>query len=332
MSWAAMTLVISLGTTGASSATAQAGASRVWVASAIHAEVVVIDVATGAVEATLTPEAGTLCDAGSAGFVDLAAGPHGVWVADSDGRVCLMDPEALRAEGSFRPAGEVRNAYNLAAGSSGLWVVGDPFFWHLSGGVLTLGHAVPVEYQEDTALDVTVAGGRVWGLRRTWPWALYHVPEGGGASTPDSTLVEGAYPETLGSGFGSLWAYGSADPSGMTLLRLDPERGHSLARISIPNGADWHEAPTLAVGENHVWLGMGELGVVGRVDPRSDAYTGEVEVGGFVWSLAAGAGSVWAGIEDDEGEHTLVRIDPVTLEVTGRIALGDVPPKAVAVR
>lgn len=329
---AAIATVVSAGVAVPSPVAAQGAPARVWVASAIHAEVVVIDAATGAVETTLTPEAGTLCDAGAAGFVDLVAAAEAVWVADNGGTVCRIDPGALEAVDSFRPSGTVRNAYDLAAGPEGLWVVGDPFFWHLSGTALALRDAVAVEYQEDTALDVALAGGRIWGLRRSWPWALYHVPATGGVSAPDSVSVEGAYPQALGSGFGSLWAYGSADPGGMTLLRLDPERGHPRARIPVPNEADWHEEPTLAVGEGHVWLGMGELGLVGRVDPARDSYTGGVEVGGFVWSLTAGAGSVWVGVEDEEGEHTLVRIDPVTLEVTGRTDLRGVPPKAIAVR
>jgi hypothetical protein len=302
------------------------------VASALHAEVVLIDAATGTVETTLTPEAGELCEAGAAGFTDLVAGKEELWVADSEGRVCRIDPVALRATGTFRPSGDVRNAYNLAAGSDGLWAVGDPFFWQLDGLTLGIREVVAVEYQEDTALDVAVAGGRVWGLRRVWPWSLYHVPEAGGRAVPDSVAVEGAYPQTLASGFGSLWAYGSADPTGMVLLRLDPQRGRVQERIPVPTRAEWHEEPTLAVGEGHVWLGMGELGVVGRVDPTEGSYAGSVDVGGFVWSLAAGAGSVWAGVEDDEGEHALVRIDPSSLEVTGRIDLNGVPPRAIAVR
>jgi len=197
---------------------------------------------------------------------------------------------------------------------------------------LHLTDAVAVEYQEDAARDVVVAKGSVWGLRAEGPWYLYRVPSAGGVTAPDSMAVTSSYPQSLVAGLGSLWSYGSGEPSGMEVLRHDAGSGAVVGRIPVPNGVDWHDAPTAAVGEGHLWLGMGDLASVARVDPDAQAVTGIVEVGGYVWSLTAGGGSVWIGVEDDEGAHEVVRLDPTTLEIVDRISIEGVPPRAMVVR
>ncbi len=305
---------------------------HVWVASAIHADIVVIDAASGAVTTTLRDLEGGLCRSGSTGFSDLAVGEGSVWALDHAGQICRIDPETMRANGGFSAPETVHSGVELAVHEGAVWAVGDPFFWRLESQGLNLTDAVAVEYQEDAARDVALAGGTAWGLRREGPWYLYRVPDRGGRTPPDSVVVPSAHPQALASGFGSLWSYGSGEPSGMVLLRHDAMSGGVTDRIPIPNGVDWHEEPKVVVGEGHVWLGMGELESIGRVDPEAQAVTGMLDVGGYVWSITAGAGYVWVGVEPEDGRHQVVRIDPDALEIVDRISVEGVPPRALAVR
>lgn len=312
-------------------ATAQSP-ERVWVASAIHAEVVVIDVASGEVTTTLRDLDGGLCGSGSTGFSDLVAGGGSVWALDQLGRVCRIDPETMRPTGGYSAPETIHSGVELAVHEGGVWVVGDPFFWRLDAEDLNLTDVVAVEYQEDAARDVAVVGGATWGLRRDGPWYLYRVPDRGGVRAPDSVRVSSAHPQALTSGLGGLWSYGQDEPSGMVLLRHDPVSGNVTGRIPIPNGVDWHDEPKVIAGEGYLWLGMGEVESIGRVDPETQAFAGMLDVGGYVWSIAVGASYVWVGVEPEDGGHQVVRIDPGALEIVDRVSIEGVPPRALAVR
>jgi streptogramin lyase len=61
---------------------------------------------------------------------------------------------------------------------------------------------------------------------------------------------------------------------------------------------------------------------VSRVDPATGVVT-HVDVGGRPMDVAAGLGGVW--VVTDKPHPALVRLDPATLRVVGRLALGAVP-------
>jgi DNA-binding SARP family transcriptional activator len=112
----------------------------------------------------------------------------------------------------------------------------------------------------------------------------------------------------LAYGAGSLWV-ASQD---MRLVRLDPGTGRLLARLSHPFGPQ-----SLAVGYGSLWIGLAaEAGVMRASESRPTARI--VPIGGRAFSIAIGAGSVWA-LTPDTGE--LWRIDPRDDAVTGKLHL-----------
>jgi hypothetical protein len=90
-------------------------------------------------------------------------------------------------------------------------------------------------------------------------------------------------------------------------------------RVRLPG-----QPAAVAVGEGAVWVLL-EHGVLLRVDSGRYQVTGRVEVGrpdggqpAVAGPLAVGAGAVWVGVRDRDGEAT-IRVDPVSLRVTARL-------------
>jgi hypothetical protein len=87
-------------------------------------------------------------------------------------------------------------------------------------------------------------------------------------------------------------------------------------RVALPG-----PAAAVAVGEDAVWVLL-EQGTLLRVDPDRHRVTGRLELeappGGMpAGPLAVGAGAVWVGTR---GATVTVRVDPVRLRMTGRLA------------
>jgi hypothetical protein len=87
-------------------------------------------------------------------------------------------------------------------------------------------------------------------------------------------------------------------------------------RVALPG-----PAAAIAVGEDAVWVLL-EQGTLLRVDPDRHRVTGRLELeaptGGMpAGPLAVGAGAVWVGTR---GATLTVRVDPMRLQVTGRLA------------
>jgi DNA-binding SARP family transcriptional activator len=112
----------------------------------------------------------------------------------------------------------------------------------------------------------------------------------------------------LAYGAGSLWV-ASQD---RRLVRLDPGTGRLLARLSRPFGPQ-----SLALGYGSLWIGLAARVGVMRASESTPAAR-IVPIGGRAFSVAAGAGSVWA-LTPENGE--LWRIDPRDDAVTGKIHL-----------
>jgi outer membrane protein assembly factor BamB len=105
-------------------------------------------------------------------------------------------------------------------------------------------------------------------------------------------------------------------PPQRSLVRLDLVTDE---RIRIPVG----EALTsVAIGEGSVWVVSNAERRVYRVDPSTSKVTAHVDLDGTPNEVAVGEGSVWVTTSTD-----LLRIDPVSNEVTHRSRLGDCPDK-----
>jgi len=177
--------------------------------------------------------------------------------------------------------------------------------------------SLSLEY--DRTAHVAIAGGNAW-ISTHDEWDFFHAPAGGGSSLDSLELGGGG--SSLAEGAGSLWAYGPGREGGMYAWRMDPSGGGVLARIQVPMAPEPHDDHSLAVGEGGVWIGLGEYGLMARLDPLTNALSGSLDVGEWVVDLATGAGSLWVLTQGDLYGHVL-RVDPLSLEILARIPIDD---------
>lgn len=123
-------------------------------------------------------------------------------------------------------------------------------------------------------------------------------------------------PDSIAIGDDSVWVVGARAEN---LVRIDPDTNSVVATISFGTGA--HPAGQVAVGEGGVWVTRFFAGTVSRVDPETNQVVAMIDVGIPVISVEVGAGAVWAtvGIFDTCEKSGVVRIDPGTNSVVGRI-------------
>jgi YVTN family beta-propeller protein len=133
----------------------------------------------------------------------------------------------------------------------------------------------------------------------------------------------GARPTALVAAFGSIWV---ANGDSGTVTRIDPSSRRQLATIGV--GGD---PAGLAAGFGSVWVADGNAGTVTRIDARTNAVRDTISFGPSdplipkpVFSIAIGAGSVWA--TRDPG---VVRIDPASDRVVASVPT--VPATGLAV-
>src|SRR5262249_4423278 len=105
------------------------------------------------------------------------------------------------------------------------------------------------------------------------------------------------------------------DGSG-TLARIDPGSNRVTRRIAVGRGAC-----EVAAGFGALWVTNYTRGTVSRVDLRSYRVR-IVRVGDTPFDVIAAAGRVWATVWRD---GRLVEIDPATLRVVRRVAVGAYP-------
>jgi DNA-binding beta-propeller fold protein YncE len=108
----------------------------------------------------------------------------------------------------------------------------------------------------------------------------------------------------------------AADAKGDTVLALDASTGHVRGRFRV------NATPLrLAATPHAVWSTNFRAGTVSRIDLRSRTMTA-IPVGSQPEGIAAGAGAVWVVRQD---ARQLLRLDPRTGRVTGRVRVGDTP-------
>jgi hypothetical protein len=120
----------------------------------------------------------------------------------------------------------------------------------------------------------------------------------------------------------TVWA---SDPSRNLVVRINGNARRIVRRIPIPG------RPTrIAVDGNAVWvITSGPNGVLWRIDPSTNAVVTHIPLGITPNRVMIGAGSVWVtGYRWSNGHGssrggTVIRIDPETNRIRGRILLGD---------
>jgi hypothetical protein len=146
----------------------------------------------------------------------------------------------------------------------------------------------------------------------------------------------GRYPAGIAAGDGSAWVSiaGAGECKG-EIVRLGLRNGEAVETARIPFEG-W--PGDLAVGLGAVWAegfrcadGGDQHGGVLRIDPVSDAVVGFIPTGpgGFVSDVAVGEGAVWVTrtVRGSSGE--VLRIDPETGSIQGRIPISGDPRDVV---
>ena len=126
-------------------------------------------------------------------------------------------------------------------------------------------------------------------------------------------------PATLADG--SFWAWDSKYPkNARNLFRIDPETDQVIAKIPLNSINDQN-----AFSENSVWLGHGNE--VLRIDPKTNQLIATIEIGVEVRVVQFIDGNVWVTASPvppachDVNQSPLVRIDPATNTIVGKIGL-----------
>jgi YVTN family beta-propeller protein len=251
----------------------------------------------------------------------IAAGPDGVWVANSaDGTVTKIDPGGSQVS-TIRVSGL---PVSLAVGGGVVLVATAP-----PANTLTLIRAqagsvydlIPLYSAAGAATSLVEAGpAGIW-LADKEQWTVRRVDPTGG--TDFRVLATGTLPlhngvgevNDLAVGRGAVWVAGNYEVR--RLWRLDPRTARVVATIVLPI------APRrVAFGEGAVWVTGQIENVVLRVDPRDGRVVAQIPVGRGGSGIAAADGSVWVANEFD---GTVSRIDPRTNRVVVTIPVGGSP-------
>lgn len=109
------------------------------------------------------------------------------------------------------------------------------------------------------------------------------------------------------------------------LLRLDPATNRVVANVALPGLPD-----AVGVGPSGVWV-RAAAGPVWRVDPATNRVVAKVTIphglSGTRGSVLVGQDAVWVS---DPASRTVVRIDPRSNRVAGRVEVGGSPLAAAA--
>jgi len=252
-----------------------------------------------------------------------------VWAADPSHRgLARIDP------GTATVAERIELWPADAPGASGLppGVVADPRA--SSSGFAIDGDSIFVPSIQPRLGDVAAPapdGGELWRVdattRKPTDWLTIDRPTG------------------VAVGFGSVWVVSccGSDPGTRTysIVRLEKETGGIQASITLlvrQGVADVR--PLVRIGQDSVWVGVADLGLVVRIDPATNAIRSAVPMDLPVSDLAVGAdGSIWiteaetwyrdGAILSDRCDGALVRFDPVLESVVASTTL--TCPMSVAV-
>jgi YVTN family beta-propeller protein len=129
------------------------------------------------------------------------------------------------------------------------------------------------------------------------------------------------------TGLGSVWLLTRDEPPG--LLRIDPDRVAVLEsrpleplRPPLARGY-WLPSGAIVIDRRYVWIAYSRRsdGRVFRYDPTTQTMA-RVNVHGRLTSIAADEEAIWVVAQE---RRTLVRVDPESLSVVGRIPIGKEP-------
>jgi len=254
--------------------------------------------------------------------LDGTIGAGSVWIADGTGRVLRVDPRSRRVVARI-PAGSQVTA--IAASGDAVWAV-------TSIRLNVHGHQVvgidPTSDRVVTHVLPTAAFGRLLEVAGGTVWVQSDMQAGGPLQRVDKRK------DRIVGDFGRSWRSAIAgqgdvlwtlDVNGV-LERRDAATGRLLARRP---GFAAGQAPTaIAPAGRGAWVATGEDGAVTRVTDDLKVRD-RVELGAR-GPMAVTDGSLWVTTVDAKGINVeLVRLDPGTGQVLGRLRLGARLPRAL---
>ena len=275
-----------------------------------------------------------------ASWSQLMVGDGRLWVV-VDGVLVGVDPRRPNAVGRLR-LGRPGDFVNLlAVGAGAVWL-------GTGAGVVRVDPAtgrVAATLADDNP-PWAAGAGSVWSVRCTGeqgPCRLLRLD-------PRNLHVTARFPlpgppGALAVGQGGAWLL---DGQGGWVWRVDLTGGR-VARVRLPSASGSADVPgQLVVGEGAVWaltsverptrLGVRvDLGLV-RIDARTNRVSAitplaDLDGGAYQVELAVGAGGVWVEgqhRQDGQARAVIVRVDPASGRVRGRVETGDPNPAALA--
>ena len=244
--------------------------------------------------------------------VALAIGHGSVWVANADdGTVSRIDAdrrEVIRTIGIGAPA------IDLAVGTDAVWVV--------NGSDGTVSRIDPGADAVVETIDLRGSNELVWNPTyavdadddSAWIAAgPHHVLRIDPATNEPSAIIDvGRVPVSVAVGEEAVWVATTAE----RILRI--ERHTNTATTEVPIGS---LPVALTAGKQAVWV-ADERGQVWRINPDTGTVTQTTPVYGGLMGLCATDGAVFAA---NNGDGTVVRIDPQDGRVVGVIPVGHAP-------
>ena len=238
---------------------------------------------------------------------------------------------------------EVLEAHDVAVDATSVWVTGrdanlGAAVFRIDPESLQVTNAVPLECGPRCNPDqVAVGAGAVWvTATESYPESGYVVrldPTGlritGRAEVPGD-------PRDLVASETGVWVYslthfGKHGVEGGSIYRIDPVTVRQQATLlpgEIPPIAGISSPSVLAVGHGYVWTSRvltespWKVSVV-RIDPATNRVVGEgtplAEGSGF-YPFSVGLGAVWFRGGSVEARSSVMRLDPVTLQIDEAIA------------
>ena len=178
---------------------------------------------------------------------------------------------------------------------------------------------IPLEQSPDR---LTIFGGKVWALE-TNGGRLARIDPATRRAEYFPTPIDlggGSFP-AIASGAGSIWI-SHANPTVGGIDRVDPVTVQGIEHIALDS------AQGVTVGKDAVWATtapVGKNGALVRIAPRTNAITdSRPRIARRPVDVAEGSDAVWVA---DAATDTVVRVDPRSLAVVARVAVGDGPAR-----
>jgi virginiamycin B lyase len=239
-------------------------------------------------------------DVGTDAWTVAAADDGGVW-SEGAGGVVRIDPKTNRISLRTRFDG------GPSAGAGSIWVASARTLRRLNPRTGQLQGAIPLPHE--AVSQPLVAAGSAWipTGEQDADWYLTRVDVASNTVTAD---LPGCDVHGYGATFADDSVWLACFPEG-EVVRIDARTNRVQARIRLATGVH-----SLTAGAGSVWANNHETGRLSRIDVATNRVVASLSTGSNV-AIVFARGKLWAS-----GDAAVLRIDPATNRVTGRLPVG----------